>query len=133
MEQLERVNYLYQLATVLTISHPELARAYGSNIASVSAKTRVPVLPSVKRTVCKGCRRILIPGVTCSQELENKSKSSKKENDILLITCKCGKAKRYPIGKNRDYKLKGPKDWKQPVKTKKNKQNKKDTKTPMKK
>lgn len=64
------------------------------------------VLPQLKRVVCKQCHQMLVAGLTMVQRVENLSKSKKKHNDVLIHECiGCGYTKRYPIGKNREYRL----------------------------
>ncbi|CCH63191.1 hypothetical protein TBLA_0J01970 [Henningerozyma blattae CBS 6284] len=115
-EHLQRLNYLYQLATWHTWQPTHsLARLYAQSMHSVSTKTRSSILPSIKRTVCKKCHRIQIPGRTCHVVLSNKDtkkngsndrpKSTASHKDILEIHCTCGSIKRFPIGTNRDYTL----------------------------
>lgn len=63
--------------------------------------------PHIKRSICKKCDRVQIPGYTMTTRLQNHSKNQKKANsDVLEQTCTgCGYIKRYPVGKNLDYEL----------------------------
>lgn len=108
-----RVSYLFQAANFYT-SHgvPVMSRMMARNVDLVSKRTVLKLLPHLKRTMCKKCSTVLIPGLTLSMGIENKLKEEKSEKaDVLVHTClQCQTQKRYPIGKNSTYRLFGEKN-----------------------
>ncbi|PSN63740.1 Rpr2-domain-containing protein [Corynespora cassiicola Philippines] len=123
-----RTTFLYQAATYLTLQaeprasetttskdtadfplhiHAQvktpLAIQLGSHLQTVSRKGQVRLSADIKRTVCKSCSTLLVPGRTSTQEIENKSKGGKKPwADVLVIVClTCGAKKRFPVGAKR--------------------------------
>jgi ribonuclease P protein subunit RPR2 len=80
----------------------------GSHLRSVSKKGQVQLSTDIKRTICKKCNAILIPGRTCTHTIENKSKGGLKPwADVLEVGCNiCGAKKRFPVGAARQSKKK---------------------------
>ncbi|SMN20256.1 similar to Saccharomyces cerevisiae YIR015W RPR2 Subunit of nuclear RNase P [Maudiozyma saulgeensis] len=111
-DHFQRLNYLYQLGMFNTLNNESpistlLAKKYVHNLDIISKKTKSNMLPNTKRTICKRCKRILIPSKTCKYEMENKPNKRKNinpKNEKFIITCKCGKIKRFTIGLDRNYK-----------------------------
>ncbi|KAF2446994.1 Rpr2-domain-containing protein [Karstenula rhodostoma CBS 690.94] len=122
-----RSTFLYQAATYLTLragasdankaqdsvqssrapqNHLGLALQLGSDLQTVSRKGQVRLSSELKRTICKTCNTVLIPGRTATQAIENESKGGKKSwADVMVITCAlCGSKKRFPIGAKRQPK-----------------------------
>lgn len=114
-----RLNYLYQLSNHLITTPTSktttssnnsslqsfLARGYDRNLDLLSKRTLSKLSPSMKRTICKKCHVMLIPGLTMSIQMENKSKQQDDKCDVLVNKClTCGECKRFPIGKDRNYK-----------------------------
>ncbi|KAJ4369188.1 hypothetical protein N0V83_006273 [Neocucurbitaria cava] len=77
-----------------------IALQLGSDLQQVSRKGQLRLSVDLKRSMCKSCNAILVPGRTAIQVIENKSKSGKKKwADVLVLECKlCGSTKRFPIG-----------------------------------
>ncbi|EGW34220.1 uncharacterized protein SPAPADRAFT_134675 [Spathaspora passalidarum NRRL Y-27907] len=94
-----RISYLYQLSNHLTLSHPALARGLARNMDLVGKKTVSKSSPLLKRTICKQCQSMLIPGLTMTMYVENLSKQKSPINDVLVWKCTCGKCRRFPVGK----------------------------------
>lgn len=76
---------------------------YASHLAAISRRSNLKVSSSIKRTICKSCKTLLVPGHSCSILMENLSKNGKKPwADVLVTTCKiCGFKKRMPVGQTR--------------------------------
>lgn len=133
-----RSTFLYQAAAYLTLragaldankaldsaqssrapqSHQGLALQLGSDLQTVSRKGQVRLSSELKRTICKTCNTVLIPGRTATQAVENESKGGKKSwADVLVITCAlCRSKKRFPIGAKRQ----GKKSERQPPRAQK--------------
>lgn len=124
-----RTTFLYQAATYLTlhasidsrkaeVGDPvpsetrqverlsPLALQLGADIHTVSRKAQLRLSIDLKRSMCKSCNTVLVPGHTATQVTENQSKDGKKPwADVLVISCKrCGGERRLPIGAKRQPK-----------------------------
>ncbi|CAI6339378.1 unnamed protein product [Periconia digitata] len=115
-----RTTFLYQAATYLTLHSPAAgpvgsasSHAYsnralqmGSDLQAVSRKGQVRLSAELKRTICKCCNTVLIPGRTATHTIENDSKGAKKPwADVLVIGCTfCGAKKRFPVGATKQLK-----------------------------
>jgi len=79
-----------------------------SHLLAVSQRSKVLVSQDVKRSICKRCNELLVPGKTATHRLENKSTQGKKPwADVLVVACeRCGFQKRYPVGQQRQAKKK---------------------------
>ena len=103
-----RISYLYQISNQFYLAHPEyqaLSRGYNRNLDLI-AKNRDKTITTHKRTLCKKCNTMLIPGLTMSMYIENLSKQKSQHNDVFVNKClNCGKCKRFPVGKDRNYIL----------------------------
>jgi ribonuclease P protein subunit RPR2 len=122
-----RSTFLYQAATYLTLqtatpdditidvaqdkesgSHDAfetqrrspLALELGSDLQQVSRKGQLRLAVDLKRSMCKSCNTVLVPGHTVVQTIENPSKGGKKPwADVLVVACLvCGGKKRFPVG-----------------------------------
>jgi ribonuclease P protein subunit RPR2 len=100
-----RTAFLYQAATYLTLqtalaatSKPcsPLALELGCELQQVYRKAQLRLSVDLKRSFCKSCNCILVPGRTATQTIENASKGGKKLwADVLVIQCDlCGGKKR---------------------------------------
>ncbi|KAJ4297468.1 hypothetical protein N0V90_005359 [Kalmusia sp. IMI 367209] len=78
----------------------------GSDLHTVSRKGQVRLSSDLKRSVCRICNTVLIPGRTATQRIENESRGGKKPwADVLVIECTlCGSKKRFPVGAQRQKK-----------------------------
>ncbi len=121
-----RTTFLYQAASYLTlqfsvrdgvqtsdrsdrsqIQQPSsLALQLGSDLHTVSRKAQLRLAIDLKRSMCKSCNAILVPGHTATQVVENQSRGGHKPwADVLVITCKrCDSKKRIPVGAKRQLK-----------------------------
>lgn len=77
-----------------------------NQLRGISKKSTVRLTPRVKRSACKRCDALLIPGETSFMKVENMSRNQGKPwADILLVQCKaCSTVKRFPIGQARTAK-----------------------------
>lgn len=125
-----RSTFLYQAATYLTLQaatqehvaaevardkeddsietqrHSPLALELGSDLQQVSRKGQLRLAVDLKRSMCKSCNTVLIPGRTLTQSIENPSKGGKKPwADVLVVVCLiCGGKKRFPVGATKQLK-----------------------------
>ncbi|MEQ2268013.1 Ribonuclease P protein subunit p21 [Xenotaenia resolanae] len=75
-EAYQRLNYLYQAAHCVLSQSPdnvELARFYCFTQKTIARRLVLRQDPSVKRTLCKKCCSLLIPGVTATTRQRSKS------------------------------------------------------------
>ncbi|PYH79876.1 Rpr2-domain-containing protein, partial [Aspergillus uvarum CBS 121591] len=107
-----RIDYLYKAATFLqaqSSAHhlPQLSRNYLSQMRGVSLKTQLRLPVDMKRSFCKRCDTLLLPGVTCTREMRNPSRGRRKPwAELLVIRCStCGTEKRFPQTEKRSKKL----------------------------
>lgn len=86
---------------------PQLSRNYVSQMRGVSLKTQLRLPVDMKRSFCKRCDTLLVPGVNCTRDLMNPSRGRKKPwADLLVIRCStCGTEKRFPQTEKRSKKL----------------------------
>nr|XP_012332510.1 ribonuclease P protein subunit p21 isoform X3 [Aotus nancymaae] len=69
-EAFQRLNFLYQAAHCVLAQDPEnqaLARFYCHTERTIAKRLVLRRDPSVKRTLCRGCSSLLVPGLTCTQ------------------------------------------------------------------
>ncbi|KAF6365225.1 hypothetical protein mRhiFer1_014621 [Rhinolophus ferrumequinum] len=69
-EAFQRLSFLYQAAHCVLAQDPEnqaLARFYCHTERTIAKRLVLRRDPSVKRTLCRGCSSLLIPGLTCTQ------------------------------------------------------------------
>ncbi|KAK0438336.1 RNAse P Rpr2/Rpp21/SNM1 subunit domain-containing protein [Desarmillaria tabescens] len=102
---IQRLNFLYQASVYLNgVSPPQkrkqkrvttsdLSRSYVSSMKIVGQKTTVKMDPSIKRTICKGCDTVLVPGSTVSIRV----KKSPSHGHLMVYTCtRCKTSRRIP-------------------------------------
>ncbi|KAF8310059.1 RNAse P Rpr2/Rpp21/SNM1 subunit domain-containing protein [Cantharellus anzutake] len=96
-ELIQRMSFLYQSTVYLGAlsnatpptspskrrSFSNLARNQASILRSIGAKAQIRMDPAVKRSMCKSCNSILIPGSTCSTRI----KSSPIHGNRRTTTC----------------------------------------------
>ncbi|OXA61277.1 ribonuclease P protein subunit rpr2 [Folsomia candida] len=86
-EHASRINYLFQAAQQVVQSAPMLSQHYGEIITLISEKTVAKLDYTMKRSMCKKCKAILVPGVNMSYRL--RKRKHRKCNPTMVITCKC--------------------------------------------
>ncbi|XP_003973999.2 ribonuclease P protein subunit p21 [Takifugu rubripes] len=82
----QRLNYLYQAAHCVLSQNPdnvELARFYCSTQRTIARRLVLRQDPSVKRTVCKKCCSLLIPGVSAT------TRQRRKKGKIRFTVMRC--------------------------------------------
>ncbi|KAL6107518.1 rpp21 [Pungitius sinensis] len=73
----QRLNFLYQAAHCVLSQNPEnveLARFYCSTQKTIARRLVLRQDPSVKRTLCRTCCSLLLPGVTASSRQRRRSR-----------------------------------------------------------
>lgn len=101
-DEYSRVNYLYQAATTLgqNKKYAALSRGYSRNSLIISQKAVLKMAPLMKRSMCKRCNRVYVPGRNVSIRVENASRDKTEHNDVLVYECECGERRRYPVGRS---------------------------------
>jgi len=75
------------------LSTADLSREYSRSMKIVSQKAVVKMDPSVKRTICKQCSTVLLPGVNVSVRVQK----SPSHNHAMIYTCNhCRTSRRIP-------------------------------------
>ncbi|XP_035694732.1 ribonuclease P protein subunit p21-like [Branchiostoma floridae] len=100
-DNLQRMNFLYQMAhTVMSVNpkNVQLARYYTSTLKNISKTCVQRQDPSVKRTICKRCDSLLIPGVTATVRIR-----AKREKHVVVTCLECRMVRRFLARK--DYQL----------------------------
>jgi len=88
----ERIQILFGLAKKEFKTHPERSKRYVELARKIGLRYNVR-LKQLKRTFCKNCNSLLIPGLSSSVRLDSKRK-------IVIIKClKCNKIYKYPYKK----------------------------------
>ncbi|RVD89674.1 uncharacterized protein DFL_000671 [Arthrobotrys flagrans] len=107
-----RLSFLHQASSILPPSSIGLSRYYTSHLLSVSKKSVQRLSPAVKHTICKRCSSILLPGITSTTRVENKSRGGRKRwADVVVVTCGfCGGTKRFPTVNKEEMKEKKTKE-----------------------
>lgn len=74
-----------------------------AQIRSIATKAQIRLSREAKHQLCKGCDAVLIPNVTSTTKLENKSKRGRKPHATTkIVHCNlCGVKKHFPIGAKR--------------------------------
>ncbi|XP_024086018.1 ribonuclease P protein subunit rpr2-like [Cimex lectularius] len=101
-EAVHRINYLYQAAEharrMGSKDGKKLMYLYGVLLKKVSEKTQTKLDYNLKRTICKGCSAILVPGDTAVVRV------AKKPNQQIIWICNtCGTYRVF--GTRPDYEL----------------------------
>ncbi|XP_051549070.1 ribonuclease P protein subunit p21-like [Myxocyprinus asiaticus] len=95
-EAFQRLNFLYQAAHCVLAQNPEnieLARFYCFTQKTISKRLVLRQDHSVKRTICKKCCTLLVPGVTSSV----RQKRGPRPQRRTIVRClSCGLTKRFP-------------------------------------
>lgn len=87
------MNFLYQAAhSVLSSnpSQPQLARFYIHTLKTISKRLVLKIDPTIKRTICKSCDTLLVPGVTCTHRIR-----AAREKHLVVKCLTCGTLKRF--------------------------------------
>ncbi|KAK2179318.1 hypothetical protein NP493_498g00010 [Ridgeia piscesae] len=92
-EMFTRINFLYQAAHRVLLESPNntgLVRFYAYTLRSIAMKNVLRLDPTIKRTLCKKCSMLLIPGVTATV----RHRGHKQRHTV--VTClECNVSKRF--------------------------------------
>ncbi|XP_053158562.1 ribonuclease P protein subunit p21 [Hemicordylus capensis] len=101
-EAFQRLSFLYQAAHCVLAQNPdnqELARFYCYTQNSISRRLVLRQDPSVKRTICKACFSLLVPGVSSTV----RQRKRRNQRWTVMRCLNCGLTKRF--FSNPNYKL----------------------------
>ncbi|XP_020667942.2 ribonuclease P protein subunit p21 [Pogona vitticeps] len=101
-EAFQRLSFLYQAAHCVLAQNPEnqeLARFYCHTQNSISRRLVLRQDPSVKRTICKACFSLLVPGI--SSTVRQRKRRNQRWTSVQCLNC--GLTKRFLS--NPEYKL----------------------------
>ncbi|CAJ0753726.1 21049_t:CDS:2 [Entrophospora sp. SA101] len=109
-ELYQRMNFLYQAATLMTTTSTSnnssivsndnnklasVGRFYINTMKTIGKKQVIRMDPSVKRTLCKKCETLLLPSITSHVRIKSCPEPG------LQITCKyCNAKKKFPAHKD---------------------------------
>ena len=86
----ERIARLFELAKENLKNHPERSRKYIELARKIGMRYNVRLTKQQKRSFCKKCNQLLIPGKTSEVKLDSKRK-------LIIIKClNCGNIYKYP-------------------------------------
>ncbi|XP_030060018.1 ribonuclease P protein subunit p21 isoform X1 [Microcaecilia unicolor] len=101
-EAFQRLSFLYQAAHCVLAQNPEnveLARFYCHTQKTISKRLVLRQDPSVKRTICKRCYSLLLPGITAT--VRQRRHYGQRRTVVRCLSC--GLTKRFL--NNPNYKL----------------------------
>lgn len=92
-ESCQKLNFLHQASHAVLAINPEnieMSRFLASTMKAVAEKVVFKLDPSIKRTTCKHCHALLIPGVTARVRVRRK-----RERHIVVTCLDCRMVRRY--------------------------------------
>ncbi|KAJ7362137.1 Ribonuclease P protein subunit p21 [Desmophyllum pertusum] len=92
-ESCQKLNFLHQAAHAVLAINPEnveMSRFYASTMKITAQKLVFKLDPSIKRSTCKYCHALLIPGVTARVRVRRK-----RERHIVVTCVDCQTVRRY--------------------------------------
>jgi ribonuclease P protein subunit RPR2 len=93
LDSLHRCNYLYQAATWLEL-HNSNSKLQTTTLLQIRNKQVIRLHPRIKRTICKQCCRLLVPGKTSLCTVSEQKR-------LVLIKClECSWVKTLPANRN---------------------------------
>ena len=88
----ERIEILMEQALKTMDKDPKLAQRYVELARRIGMKYRVRIPKKWKMFICRGCKKLMIPGVTCRIRIQRR-----REPHVTLTCLMCGHVKRYLI------------------------------------
>eukprot|EP01097_Dermamoeba_algensis_P010519 TRINITY_DN7836_c0_g1_i1.p1 TRINITY_DN7836_c0_g1~~TRINITY_DN7836_c0_g1_i1.p1 ORF type:complete len:136 (+),score=11.00 TRINITY_DN7836_c0_g1_i1:122-529(+) len=84
------MNFLYQASLCVLPSTPFLSRYYVTQMKEVAMKNVVRLDKEIKRTICKGCCGVLVPGWSSTVRVE-----PRRQSHVVVKCASCGTVKRF--------------------------------------
>ncbi len=89
---LQQIHQLFQLAKTTINEDEKLAQRYIAIARKISMASRVRLPLEYRRQICKGCKKLILPGINCRVRLQQRREPH------ITVTCKhCGEHMRFPI------------------------------------
>lgn len=92
----ERIEILMEKALETMKEDSKLAQRYVELARKIGMRYRVRIPKKWKMFICRGCKRLMIPGATCRIRIQRK-----REPHVTLTCLMCGHVKRYLTKKKR--------------------------------
>lgn len=87
----QRVQILFQQATCVNKSNPELAQRYVASARKIAMAARIRLPAHYKRQICKNCNALLVPGRNSRVRIK-----PRRETHVVVTCLSCGAQTRYP-------------------------------------
>jgi len=89
-----------QISTIYATQPHGSPRHLLTHLRGICLKSQVRLSQDIKRSICKRCNVLLVPGETSVAKVENASRKGRKEwADVYVVRCLgCGGVKRFPVG-----------------------------------
>ncbi|KAL4239758.1 Ribonuclease P protein subunit p21 [Mactra antiquata] len=104
-----RCNFLYQAAKESLKRHKtdlSLCRFYINTMTVIARRQGIRLHPDIKRTICKRCCLLLLPGISAICRVK------KKHQKLVIFTCLgCGTMKRFIYNKDKLPTIDDPSAW----------------------
>jgi len=91
----ERIARLFEFAKQCFKTHPERSKRYIQLMRRIALRYNVRLPKNLKRSFCKECNTLLIPGRTARVRTNKRSKS------VIIKCLVCGSVYRYPYAKEK--------------------------------
>jgi len=91
----ERIRILFELAKKNLDEHPERSKRYIQLMRKIGLRYNVRLPKNIKRSFCKNCNTLLVPGKTSIIRL------NRREKTVRVKCLVCGKIYRYPYGRKK--------------------------------
>jgi len=109
-DSFQRINFLFQVAHLAVKQNggaTSLARFYALTLGSIAKKNVIKLDASIKRTLCRKCFTLLIPGVTATVRTRHRRRRCHQ-----VVTClECRTNKRFPVRSDHGLWSERPEAW----------------------
>ncbi|XP_013393903.1 ribonuclease P protein subunit p21 isoform X1 [Lingula anatina] len=105
----QRMNFLYQAAHHALASNPdnvEMVRFYTHSLKNIAKRKVLRLDPSLKRTMCKRCSMLLVPGVSATVRVRGKGLKR-----VIVKCVECKLLKRFPLKEGYKLWCEQPEAW----------------------
>jgi len=105
-EHAARISYLYQAAELVVAVAPNSAQHFGQTMKIVSQKTKTPAKLdyTLKRSICKKCKQVLVVGKSATYRLKRRKRGKKQKGEgypTQIIKCQsCQTVKSFSTNPN---------------------------------
>lgn len=89
---LHRIHRLFKLAISIIREDEELSQRYVAIARRIAMAARVHMPRDYRRLICRGCKKLILPGVNCRVRLQQR-----REPHVVITCGHCGKYMRFPM------------------------------------